>query len=69
MPNQTDKLLVGDWVFLGMHVPHWLVVLAAIALVALLVAWFERPRSSSKPRTSRRYEASMLSERSASRSS
>jgi hypothetical protein len=53
MHDQVDKWLASDWPFLGMHVPHWLIALAAIALIALLVAWFERPerapaRSSSR---------------------
>lgn len=59
MRDQVDKWLAGGWVFLGMHVPHWLIALAAIALIALLVAWFGRPeraparsslRSASQPR-------------------
>jgi hypothetical protein len=44
MRNQIDDWLAGDWVVLGTHVQHWAVVIAAIALVALLVAWFERPK-------------------------
>jgi hypothetical protein len=44
MYDQVDKWLAGDWVLLGTHVPHWAVALAAVILVALLVAWFERPK-------------------------
>jgi hypothetical protein len=44
MRNQLDGWLAGDWVVLGMHVQHWAVALAAIALVALLVAWLERSK-------------------------
>jgi quercetin dioxygenase-like cupin family protein len=63
MHDQVDKWLAGDWLFLGMHVPHWLIALAAISLVALLVVWFERPqrppaRSSWRSRTSAYPEAS-----------
>ena len=36
----------GDWVVVGTHVPHWLIALALVALAALLVAWFERPKSA-----------------------
>jgi len=64
MRNQTDQFLAGDWVVLGMHVPNWAVVLAGLVLVALLVAWLERPRRT--PATNH-YEASPLSNRSASR--
>jgi hypothetical protein len=44
MYDQVDKWLAGDWALLGTHVPHWAVALAAVILVALLVAWFERPK-------------------------
>jgi len=44
MRNQIDSWLAGDWMVPGTHVHHWVVVIAAIALVALLVAWFERPK-------------------------
>ncbi|MBV8755519.1 MAG: hypothetical protein JO328_21905 [Hyphomicrobiales bacterium] len=44
MRNQFDHWLAGDWVVLGAHVQHWVVALAALALLALLVAWFERPK-------------------------
>jgi hypothetical protein len=44
MRNQIDNWLGGDWAVLGVHVQHWAVALAAIALAALLVAWFERPK-------------------------
>jgi hypothetical protein len=70
MHDQVDKWLAGNSVFLGMHVPHWAIVIAAIILVALLVAWFERPkrvpaRSSSRSRTGGHPEASEPRERSA----
>jgi hypothetical protein len=44
MPNQIDDWLAGDWVVLGTHVQHRVVVIAAIALAALLVAWLEHPK-------------------------
>ena len=44
MYDQVDKWLAGDWALLGTHVPHWAVALAAVILVALFVAWFERPK-------------------------
>ena len=44
MYDQVDKWLAGDWMLLGTHVPHWAVALAAVILVALFVAWFERPK-------------------------
>jgi hypothetical protein len=50
MRNQLDNWLAGDWVILGTQVQHWVVALAAIALIALLVAWFERPtRAPGRP--------------------
>ena len=57
MRNQIHDWLAEDWIVLGTQVQHRLVVIAAIALVALLVAWFERPNrtpgrpSSRLPRT------------------
>jgi hypothetical protein len=62
MRNQIDNWLAGDWVVLGTHVQHWAVVIAAIALVALIVAWFERPkrapaRSSPRSYTSNHHAA------------
>jgi hypothetical protein len=59
MRDQVDKWLAGDWLFLGLHVPHWAIAMAAIALMALLVVWFERPqrapaRSSSSSASERR---------------
>jgi hypothetical protein len=44
MRNQIANWLAGDWVVLGAQVQHRMVVIAAIAVVALLVAWFERPK-------------------------
>ena len=44
MRNQMDNFLAGDWVVLGAQVPHWTVVIGAIVVVALLVAWFERSK-------------------------
>jgi hypothetical protein len=44
MRNQIDSWLAGDWIVLGTHVQPRVVVIAAIALVALLVFWFERPK-------------------------
>jgi len=44
MRDQICSWLAGDWLALGTHVQHWAVALAAIALIALLVAWFERPK-------------------------
>jgi disulfide bond formation protein DsbB len=52
MRNQIDNWLAGDWVVLGTNVQHWVLVLAAIVLVALLVAWFERPRRAPGRRVS-----------------
>ena len=48
MRNQFDDWLAGDWLVLGIHVQHWMVALAAIALVAILIAWFERPKRASR---------------------
>jgi len=68
MRNQMDSWLVGDWVVLGAHVPHWVAVIAGLIVVALLVAWFERPRRA-PARPSQRshaigpYEASAFPER------
>jgi hypothetical protein len=44
MRNQIQNWLAGDWLVLGTQVQHRVVVLAAIAVVAFLVAWFERPK-------------------------
>jgi hypothetical protein len=44
MYDQVDKWLAGDWALLGTHVPHWALALAAVILVAILVAWLERPK-------------------------
>ncbi len=44
MHNRTDNWLAGDWLVLGAHVPHWMVALATLIVVALLIAWFERPK-------------------------
>jgi disulfide bond formation protein DsbB len=44
MRNQMESWLAGHWVVLGAQVPHWAVVIGAIIVVALLVAWFERPK-------------------------
>jgi hypothetical protein len=68
MRNQMDNWLVGDWVVLGGHVPHWAAVIAALIVVALLVAWFERPRRtparpSPRSRATGPYEASAFPER------
>jgi hypothetical protein len=50
MRNQIDNWLAGDWVVLGTHVPHWGLAIGALILVALLVAWFERPgRAVARP--------------------
>jgi hypothetical protein len=42
--NEIANWLAGDWIVLGTHVQHKVVVIAAIALVTLLVAWLERPK-------------------------
>ena len=44
MSNQIHNWLDGDWIVLGTKVQNRMVVIAAIVLVALLVAWFERPK-------------------------
>jgi hypothetical protein len=44
MRNQIHSWLAGDWIVLGTQVQNRVVVIAAIVLVALLVAWFERPK-------------------------
>ena len=44
MSNQIHNWLDGDWIVLGTQVQNRMVVIAAIVLVALLVAWFERPK-------------------------
>ena len=44
MRNEMHNWLAGDWFVLGAHVPHWMVAIGALILVALLVAWFERPK-------------------------
>jgi hypothetical protein len=69
MYDQVDKWLAGDWALLGTHVPHWALALAAVILVALFVAWFERPkrapaRSLSTPHTGGRPTAAEPRERS-----
>jgi hypothetical protein len=53
MRNQIDSWLAGDWVVLGTHVPHWVVTIGALILVALLVAWFERPKRAPARSSSR----------------
>jgi quercetin dioxygenase-like cupin family protein len=56
MRNQIDNWLTGDCVVLGINIEHWVVALAAVAVVALLVAWFERPKRTperSSPRLPR----------------
>jgi hypothetical protein len=53
MHDHVDKWLAGDWVLLGTHVPHWAVALAAIILVAVLVAWLERPKRATARSLSR----------------
>jgi hypothetical protein len=63
MRHQTDSWLTGDWVVLGTHVPHWAIMIAGLILVALLVAWFERPRRS---RAVTSYETAGLPQRSMS---
>jgi len=70
MRHQTDSWLIGDWVVFGAHVPHWAIVIAGLIVVALLVAWFERPKRTPtwfSPRAAGDYEASALPERSVSR--
>jgi hypothetical protein len=68
MDHQTESWLVGDWVVLGAHVPHWAIVIAGLIVVALLVAWFERHKPAQfSARPAMDYEASMFSERSVSR--
>jgi hypothetical protein len=52
MYDQVDKWLAGDWALLGTHVPHWALALAAVILVALFVAWFERPKRAPARSTS-----------------
>jgi hypothetical protein len=62
----TESWLTGDWVVLGTYVPHWAIVIAGLILVALLVAWFERPSRSLvrfSPRATADYDASALPER------
>jgi hypothetical protein len=44
MRNQIGHWMAGDWVVLGTQVQHRMAVIAAIAVLALLVAWFERPK-------------------------
>jgi hypothetical protein len=44
MRNQIDNWLAGDWLVLGTQVQHRIIVIAAIAVMALLIAWFERPK-------------------------
>jgi hypothetical protein len=44
MRNQIENWLAGDWIILGTQVQHRTAVIAAIAVVALLIAWFERPK-------------------------
>jgi hypothetical protein len=56
MHNRTNDWLAGDWLVLGAHIPHWVVAIGMLIVVALLVAWFERPkrvpaRSSLRPHT------------------
>lgn len=53
MPHHTESWLTGDWVVLGTPVPHWAMVIAALIMVALLVAWLESPNRTG-PRISRR---------------
>jgi hypothetical protein len=43
MRNEMHHWLAGNGLVLGAHVPHWMVAIGALILVALLVAWFERP--------------------------
>jgi len=57
MRHYTESWITGDWVVLGTHVPHWATVIAALILVAVLVAWLERPK----------HETSALAEHSVSR--
>jgi hypothetical protein len=68
MRIQIDNWLVGDWVVLGAHVPYWVAVIAALIVVALLVAWFERPRrvparASQRSHGASRYETPALPKR------
>jgi hypothetical protein len=68
MRTQVDNWLIGDWVVLGAHVPHWVAVIAALIVVALLVAWFERPRrvparASQRSQAAGPYETSALTKR------
>jgi hypothetical protein len=70
MRNQIHNWLAGDWLVLGAHVPHWMAAIGALILVALLVAWFERPsravaRSSLRSNTGGRRSAFQSSARSA----
>jgi hypothetical protein len=44
MRNQIHNWLDGDWIVLGTQVQNRTLVIAVIALAALLIAWFERPR-------------------------
>ena len=64
MRNQVDNWLAGDWAVLGAYVHHWAVVLVAIVLVALLVAWFERPKRAPARPSSRSHitDRGMVSE-------
>jgi hypothetical protein len=70
MHHQTDNWLFADWAVFGVHLPHWAAVIAGLILVALLVAWFERPKRPAQfsPRAAGDYEASALPERSGWRS-
>jgi len=44
MRNQINSWLAGDWIVFGTHVQHRVIVIATIAVVALLIAWFERSK-------------------------
>ena len=70
MRNQMHNWLAGDWLVLGAPVPHWMVAIGALILVALLVAWFERSsraptRSSLRSNTGQRRSTFQSSARSA----
>jgi hypothetical protein len=71
MHHETDSWLFADWAVFGAQIPHWAMVIGGLFLVALLVAWFERPKRGAKrltPRAAADYETSVLPERSVSRS-
>jgi hypothetical protein len=57
MYDQVDKWFDGDWVLLGTHIPHWAITIAGVTLVALLVAWLERPKRTPSHFSSRSHSS------------